>query len=47
MGRLHNSIIKLINESRLTPPEVAIVLRMLANKMELLFELSLSTKKKK
>lgn len=46
MGKLNNNIVKLIDESGLTSPDVAIVLRMLANRIELLFELSLTTENK-
>ena len=40
MGRLNNQIVELIDKSELTPPEVIAVLRMVANRLEELFQIS-------
>ena len=37
MGSLNNSVVGLIDKSQLTPPEVVIVLRLLANEIEQAF----------
>ena len=40
MGELHNSIVTLIDDAELTAPDVAIILRILANSIEKLFAAS-------
>ena len=40
MGRLNNQIVELVDKSELTPPEVIIVLRAMANNLERLFDIS-------
>jgi len=40
MGRLNNQIVELIDKSELTPLEVIVVLRMVANHLEQLFHIS-------
>ena len=44
MGELHNKLVVLVDDTRLTPPEVIIVLRMMANNIERLFETSVKGK---
>ena len=44
MGELHNKIVALVDSVELTPPEVIIVLRMMANNIERLFETSVKGK---
>jgi len=45
MGQLHNGVVALIDAIELSPPEVIIVLRMIANNIERLFEASLQREK--
>ena len=40
MGRFNNQVVELIDKSELTPLETIIVLRVVANKLEQLFEVS-------
>jgi len=44
MGRLNNQIVDLIDKAELNPPEVLLVLKMLINRIEQLFILSLRQK---
>lgn len=37
MGNLHNSVVGLVDKTQLTPPEVVIVLRLLAEEIEQVF----------
>lgn len=41
MGKLHNQIVELIDAAALSPPELIVVLRMVANYAEKLFEASI------
>lgn len=34
MGKLHNDMVELVDKTYLTPPEVAMVLRLLANEID-------------
>ena len=45
MGQLHNGVVALIDAIELSPPEVIIVLRMITNNIERLFEASLQREK--
>ena len=47
MGSLHNDIVELIDKTQLTPPEVVIVLRLLADEVERLFHIQVQDKEKK
>lgn len=40
MGRLNNQIVELVDKSELTPPEAIVIIRMVANKLEQIFEIS-------
>lgn len=45
MGNLHNSVVGLVDKTQLTPPEVVIVLRLLANEIEQAFFAQVREKK--
>uniref|UniRef100_A0A6M3LIG1 Uncharacterized protein n=1 Tax=viral metagenome TaxID=1070528 RepID=A0A6M3LIG1_9ZZZZ len=40
MGRLNNQVVELVDKSDLTPLEAIVVLRMVANRLEQLFDVS-------
>lgn len=40
MGKLHNAIVELIDNSKLTPPEVIAVLRLLVRDIEKAFKMA-------
>ena len=44
MGELHNGIVELIDKAKLSPPETIVILRMIANSVERLFEVSVRGK---
>ena len=44
MGELHNGVVELIDKTKLSPPEIIIILRMVANNIERLFEVSVRGK---
>ena len=44
MGKFNNQMVELIDKSDLTPPEAIIVIRQLANHLEVMFEVSLKGK---
>lgn len=47
MGKFHNDVVELVDTTQLTPPEIIIVLRMLANEIERLFSVQAQSKGKK
>jgi len=46
MGDFHNNVIQLVDECKLSPVETLSVLRMIANSIERLFEVSVKGKEK-
>jgi len=47
MGNFHNSVVELVDHTQLTPPEVVIVLRLLADEIERLFIIQVQDRSKK
>lgn len=47
MGKFHNDVVELVDTTQLTPPEIIIVLRMLANEIERLFSAQAQSREKK
>jgi len=45
MGKFHNQVVKAIDECKLSPPEVAMVLRILTYQTERLFETAVKERK--
>ena len=47
MGEFHNAVIGLVDSCKLTPPEVIVILRMVASNTEKLFEIAVKAPKNK
>lgn len=47
MGEFHNAVIGLVDACKLTPPEVTVILRMVASNTEKLFEIAVKAPKNK
>ena len=45
MGAFNNQMVELIDNSGLTPPETIVILRQIANRLEILFELAIRKEK--
>lgn len=45
MGNFHNALVDLVDTCELTPPEVIVLLRMVANNIERLFEAAMKAPK--